>query len=201
MIIGGLQKLSLCDYPGTPAIVVFLQGCNFNCPFCHNKELLATTDGFKQLSQQDVLNYLEKRSHTVSAVVISGGEPTLQPNLIYFIEEIKALGYLVKLDTNGSRPDEICRLIQQNVVDYIAMDIKAPWQKYDLLSGNKVEQKAIEQSIQQTSKSGIAHHFRTTHYSPLLSGEDLIDIKSALPKQSLHIVQPYRDSSQAASVY
>lgn len=200
MIIGGLQKLSLCDYPGTPAIVIFLQGCNFNCPFCHNKQLLAATDGFKQLNRHDVLTYLKKRRSTVSAVVVSGGEPTLQPDLISFIEAIKSIGYLVKLDTNGSRPDEICSLIQKNLIDYIAMDVKAPWQKYDLLSGKKVEHKAIRDSIDQISKSGVAHHFRTTHYLPLLTGEDLIDIKSALPKTSLHIVQPYRDNSQAASV-
>jgi pyruvate formate lyase activating enzyme len=199
MIIGGMQKLSLCDYPGTPAIVVFLQGCNFNCPFCHNRQLLSTTSGPEQLSPKEVLEYLQKRRKTVSAVVVSGGEPTIQSDLIPFIEDIKTLGYGVKLDTNGSKPEDVCSLLRHNLIDYIAMDIKAPWQKYDLLSGRKVEHMAIKESIKSIADSGIPHHFRTTHYPPMLSEDDLTEIKSFLPKYSTHIIQPYKNITQSPS--
>lgn len=200
MKLGGMLKLSLCDYPGTPAIVVFLQGCNFNCPFCHNRQLLPTLNTPQQLSMKEVIEYLKKRSKTVSAVVVSGGEPTVQSDLILFIEKIKTLGYRVKLDTNGSRPEDVCNLIRHSLIDYIAMDIKAPWRKYDLLAGKKVEHMAIKESINCIANSGIPHHFRTTHYPPMLSEDDLIDIKSSLPKHSTHIIQPYKDSTQSASV-
>jgi len=201
MLVGGLHKLSLCDYPGIPAIVVFLQGCNFDCPFCHNRQLLATNVTHTQLSSQDILDYLQKRKNSVSAVVVSGGEPTLQPDLVDFIEAIKVIGYKIKLDTNGSRPDTICELLRLNLVDYIAMDIKAPWQKYDLLAGTRVEQGSIKESINSIVHSGISHHFRTTHFPPMLSDSDITEIKSILPKQSPHIVQPYnitKHSSNAA---
>lgn len=200
MIIGGMQKLSLCDYPGTPAIVIFLQGCNFNCPFCHNRQLLQTSNAPQQLSVKEVIKYLKKRRKTVSAVVISGGEPTVQSDLIVFIENIKTLGFRVKLDTNGSRPGDVRNLLRHSLVDYIAMDIKAPWQKYNLLSGKKVEHMTIKESIHCIADSGISHHFRTTHYPPMLSEDDLIEIKSSLPQNSAHIIQPYKDT-QSASVY
>lgn len=198
MIIGGLQKLSLSDYPGIPAIVIFLQGCNFDCPFCHNRQLLKTSAGNSQLSVQDVLGYLEKRSKNVSAVVISGGEPTLQADLILFSTTIKTMGYKVKLDTNGSRPDTICNLLRQNLVDYIAMDIKAPWEKYDLLAGTKVNPGLIKESINCIVESGIPHSFRTTHFTPMLSENDLSLIKLSLPEKSKYVVQPYKINKQSA---
>lgn len=199
MLIGGFQKLSLCDYPGTPAIVVFLQGCNFNCPFCHNRQLLSTAHSTSQVQEQEILHYLEKRRKTVPAVVISGGEPTLQSKLSLFIRAIKTMGYKVKLDTNGSRPDCIENLVLDGLVDYIAMDIKAPWQKYNLLSGAKVDRSSIQKSITCIAESGVPHHFRTTHYPPLLSEEDLGDIKAILPGKSAYIIQPFRDNHQALS--
>lgn len=198
MIIGGLQKLSLSDYPGIPAIVIFLQGCNFDCPFCHNRQLLKTSAGNSQLSVQDVLGYLEKRSKNVSAVVISGGEPTLQADLILFSTTIKTMGYKVKLDTNGSRPDTLCNLLRQNLVDYIAMDIKATWEKYDLLAGTKVNPGLIKESINCIVESGTPHHFRTTHFTPMLSENDLSLIKLSLPEKSKYVVQPYKINKQSA---
>lgn len=199
MIIGGMQKLSLCDYPGTPAIVLFLQGCNFNCPFCHNRQLLPLSGGTEQLNPKEVFDYLQKRRETVSAVVVSGGEPTIQTDLNTFLEAIKAMGYSVKLDTNGSKPEDICNLLRHNLIDYIAMDVKAPWQKYDLLAGKKVQHIAIKKSINSIADSGLPHHFRTTHYTPMLSKDDLIEIKSFLPKNSTHIIQPYQNNTQARS--
>ena len=195
MIIGGLHKLSLCDYPGTPAIVVFLQGCNFNCPFCHNRQLLPSSNTHEPLHLDELFNYLQKRRKNVSAVVVSGGEPTIQSELMHFIQTIKSMGYRVKLDTNGSRPEELYRLLRHELLDYIAMDIKAPWQKYDLLAGTKVKSQEIKRSISSIANSGIPHHFRTTHYPPMLSNDDLIDIRLSLPKSAKHIIQPYKTVS------
>ncbi|BHH85728.1 anaerobic ribonucleoside-triphosphate reductase activating protein [Desulforhopalus sp. 52FAK] len=201
MIIGGLQKLSLCDYPGTPAIVIFLQGCNFACPFCHNRPLLATSAGHSSLSAEDVLEYLEKRRTTVSAVVISGGEPTIQKDLVFFATAIKALGYKVKLDTNGSKPETIFNLLKQNLIDYIAMDIKAPWDKYELLAGTEVNLERIRESINSIVESGLPHHFRTTHFSPMLSEDDLSLIKTSLPKKSRYVVQPFKINDQSTNLH
>lgn len=195
MIIGGYEKLSLCDYPGTPAIVIFLQGCNFNCPFCHNRALLPFREGETPVKMKDILHYLRQRRNVVPAVVISGGEPTLQPDLDKFIQAIKKIGYKVKIDTNGSMPDCIASLLSRNLIDYIAMDVKGPWQKYDLLSGCEVDREAIQKSIRCIAESKIPHHFRTTHYPPMLTEEDLADIKSFLPGNSLHIVQPFKDNA------
>ena len=197
MIIGGLQKLSLCDYPGTPAIVIFLQGCNFSCPFCHNKQLLSMSAGKSQLNAQDVLDYLQKRHTTVPAVVISGGEPTIQDDLVLFTTAVKAMGYKVKLDTNGSRPETIYNLFQYNLINYIAMDIKAPWEKYELLAGTKVNPGLIKESINYIAESGIPHHFRTTHFPPMLGEDDLSLIESYLPQNSNYVVQQFKSIDQS----
>jgi pyruvate formate lyase activating enzyme len=192
MIIGGLQKLSLCDYPSTPAMVVFLQGCNFNCPFCHNRQLLPRAGTHRSLPMDELFDYLELRRRNVSAVVISGGEPTIQTNLVGFIQRIKAMGYKIKLATNGSRPEVRDDLLRHQLLNYIAMDVKGPGQKYDLLAGKRVEHQNIKKSISSIANSGVPHHFRTTHYPALLSEEDLTRIRSSLPKSSKYIVQPYR---------
>lgn len=191
MNIGGMQKLSLCDYPGTPSIVIFLQGCNFDCPFCHNKKLLPYKSQCGYLSETEIFDYLNKRQDKIPGVVISGGEPTIQRDLHTFIGEIKSLGYKTKLDTNGSHPEDISNLLNLDLLDYVAMDVKAPWQKYDLLAGRKIEEGAIRESISCIAASGIPHHFRTTFYPAMLSDEDLVDIKAFLPKTSHHIVQQF----------
>lgn len=191
MNIGGMQELSLCDYPGTPAIVIFLQGCNFDCPFCHNRKLLPYKSQCDGLSKTDIFDYLKKRQDKIPGVVISGGEPTVQRDLKCFIREIKSLGYKTKLDTNGSHPEDICNLLSHELLDYVAMDVKAPWQKYDLLAGRKIEERAIRKSISCIAASGIPHHFRTTFYPAMLSDEDLVDIKAFLPQTSQHVVQQF----------
>lgn len=191
MNIGGMQKLSLCDYPGTPAIVIFLQGCNFNCPFCHNRKLLPYKSQCESLNETDIFDYLKKRQDKIHGVVISGGEPTVQRDLQIFIRKIKSLGYKTKLDTNGSNPEDICDLLSHELLDYVAMDIKAPWQKYALLAGRKIDESAIRDSVTCIATSGIQHHFRTTFYPAMLSEEDLVDIKALLPKTSQHVVQQF----------
>lgn len=148
------------------------------------------------MSLEETFAYLHKRRSQMSAVVISGGEPTVHKDLIDFTGEIKALGYKVKLDTNGSNPKQIDNLLHRRLLDYIAMDIKAPWQKYDLLAGTKVQHEQIKKSILCIADSGIDHHFRTTHYPPMLSDDDLAEITSFLPKQSKYIVQPFKELSE-----
>ena len=122
-MIAGLQKMTLLDYPGKVACTVFLQGCNFRCPFCHNSDLLGK-DGPEPISEETLLTFLKKRVGLLDGVCITGGEPTLQPGLKALIEKIKELGFLVKLDTNGTRPDVMKELVQAGLVDYVAMDVK-----------------------------------------------------------------------------
>ena len=124
MIIGGMQKLTLLDYPSKTACLLFTQGCNFRCPFCHNKELLGNCNQGEIISEDDVFKYLKKRQGILDGVCISGGEPLLQKNIEEFIKKIKAMGFLIKIDTNGSCPVALKNLVDKKLVDYIAMDIK-----------------------------------------------------------------------------
>ena len=126
MLIGGFQKFSLIDYPGKICAIVFTQGCNFRCPYCYNPELVNPQKFTPSLSEKDVFSFLKKRKGQLDAVEITGGEPTLQKDLLAFLEKIKAMGFLVKLDSNGSSPDIIQEVVQRGAVNYLAMDIKAP---------------------------------------------------------------------------
>lgn len=192
MIIGGFQPLSLCDFPGTPAAVVFTQGCNWKCPFCHNRSLWEC--GKKSsLSVDQLLSYLVDRRRVLKGVVFTGGEPTLHNDLHQVLLLIKQIGYKIKLDSNGSEPERIYKLLDANLLDYIAMDIKAPWSKYSLLTGvKKVNITNIKRSIQIISQSEIDHEFRTTHPPHLLDNQDLENLRTFLPINSLHKVQTYR---------
>ena len=182
--IGGLAKYSLVDYPGKVAAVVFTQGCNFRCPYCHNQGLLKSKVSSSRLLDQGlVLEFLYKRQKQLDGVVITGGEPTLQPDLVDFIDTIKSLGYLVKLDTNGSRPEVLREVIAEGLVDYIAMDIKASLdkKKYDWVAGVAVDIGKIEESqniLRFCSQSNLAVEFRTTVDKNLLSSDDLFEIRN-----------------------
>lgn len=137
MQIGGLQKFSLLDYPGKISAVVFTQGCNFRCPYCHNPELVDPARYQECLPEEEIFSFLETRRGKLEAVTVTGGEPTLQKSLAPFLRRIKDMGFLVKLDTNGSRPDVLEELLRQKLIDYIAMDIKAPLEKYEAVTGWK----------------------------------------------------------------
>lgn len=194
MKIGGFETLSLCDYPGTPAAVVFTQGCNWRCPFCHNRSLLSLTPEEGKYESIAILNILRERRNVLDGVVLTGGEPTLQKDLFSFMVELKAMDYKVKLDTNGTQPVIIDSLLAHSVVDYIAMDIKAPWDKYGALTGDsKVDLNAVRESVEIISRGRAAHHFRTTYPPELLEEHDLEAIRNALPAGSPHIIQEYRD--------
>lgn len=191
MRIGGFQKISLIDYPGKIAAVVFTQGCNFRCPFCHNLSLVLPSCFSDPIDNKEVMAFLRTRIGKLQGVVVTGGEPTLQPDLADFIQEIKAMGYAVKLDTNGSRPRVLRSLITDHMLDYIAMDVKAPIDRYHEVSGVPVNPGHIQESITMIRKSGLAHEFRTTFPKPLLHKEDLPGILSLIDKDSHFKLQPF----------
>jgi pyruvate formate lyase activating enzyme len=195
MLIAGFQPFTLSDYPGRPAAIVFTQGCNFRCPFCHNRSLWPLTVSYPPAATRaSVLKHLAARKGLLAGLVVTGGEPTLDFDLPHFLADVKRLGIAVKLDTNGSRPDVIADLLKQALVDYIAMDIKAPLGKYNMLCGLPVDTDAIRQSINIIASGNVRHHFRTTYYRPRLSQDDLSELKQLVPPQSKHLTQAYRQS-------
>ena len=169
MRIGGLQKLTLLDFPGHVACTVFLHGCNFRCPFCHNAPLVLGTD---VISEEEILRFLKKRQGLLDGVAITGGEPLLSTGLDALLEKIKALGYRVKLDTNGSFPARLRELIDRQLVDYVAMDIKNTREKYALTAGADGMLPAVEESVRVLLRGLIPYEFRTTVVDELHEPED-----------------------------
>lgn len=192
MKFGGLVPFTLSDFPRHPAAIAFTQGCNFRCPFCHNAGLIPHRSETSLVPEEDVFAFLLKRRGRLDGLVVSGGEPTLHADLPDFLREVKRLGYLVKLDTNGSRPDMLWTLLDAELVDYIAMDVKAPFETYTRLAGATVDTAALQRSIMLIACSGVAHEFRTTNVEPLLSSEDLDAIRAMLPQTSFHRLQRFR---------
>lgn len=183
MKIGGLLKLSLIDYPGKISSVIFTQGCNLRCPYCHNPELVIPSKFNTVLPEKDIMEFLLKRRTQIDGVVFTGGEPLLQNDLIAFMREVKNMGHLIKLDTNGTDPRRLSEIIDLNLINYVAMDIKAPLEKYDLATGVNNSFKNIEESIKVIIESGIGHEFRTTLVKPFISEED-VPLMAALVKGS-----------------
>lgn len=169
MRIGGFVPVSFSDYPGKLSAVVFTAGCNFRCPFCHNWRLFA--NNVQLVTEEFVLQELANKIGKLDGVVVSGGEPTIQPDLEEFIDKIKSMDYLVKLDTNGSSPDVLDRLLPK--LDFVAMDIKAPANKYNLLTGVDVNLEDVARSVELIVASSISYQFRTTWVKGLLSESDI----------------------------
>ena len=193
MKISGLQKLTLLDCPGKMACTVFTYGCNFRCGFCHNA-LLVTEENSDSISEEEFFSFLRKRQGILEGVCISGGEPTLQRDLAEFIEKVKTLGYSVKLDTNGSRPDILKSLIDKRLIDYVAMDIKNSAEKYRITCGCEVDISAITESVSIIIESGISHEFRTTTVKEYHSAEDILSIAEWLKGDSKYFLQHFEDS-------
>ena len=168
MLIGGFQPFTLSDYPGRPAAIVFTQGCNFRCPYCHNRSLrpLSVAKPSPHTTKM-VLEFMSHRQGKLKGVVITGGEPTLQDDLPKFLQELKRMEFSVKLDTNGSRPEVVTALLADGLVDYIAMDIKAPLEKYALLCGRSVDTNAINRSISIVASGGVPFPFPDDLLPPL----------------------------------
>ena len=193
MKISGLQKLTLLDYPGKMACTVFTYSCNFRCPFCHNA-LLVTEENSDNISEDEFLSFLKKRQGILDGVCISGGEPTLQKDLAEFIGKIKTLGYSVKLDTNGSNPTILKKLIDEKLLDYVAMDIKNSPEKYSSTCGCEVDIAHIKESISIIKESGIDHEFRTTAVKEYHSAEDFDAIAEWIQGDSKYFIQHFEDS-------
>ncbi len=201
MKIGYLQKTSLIDYPGKICAVIFTQGCNFRCPYCHNPELVDTLSFTDSFSEEEILSWLPRRKGLLDGVVITGGEPTLQPDLIPFMQKIKDLGFLVKLDTNGSCPDVLAHAAREGLVDYIAMDIKAPFAKYHKAAGRQIDTRAVGMSIGTVTGSHVAYEFRTTLVSGLLCVDDIIEIGHMIKGASRYALQRFVSSKHLDQAY
>lgn len=196
MTIGGLQKVTLIDYPGKIACTVFLTRCNFRCPFCYSRELVLEEEIEKQpkMNIDDFFSFLEEKKGLLDACVVCGGEPTLDSQLKDFLKRIKKMGFLVKIDTNGYLPEKLKELIDENLVDYIAMDIKAPLneEKYSQAAGIKVDVERIKKSIELIKNSGIDYEFRTTVVPGLHRKEDLVEMARAIGPAKRYFFQNFR---------
>ncbi len=194
MYIKGLQKLTLLDYPDKMACTVFTAGCNFKCPFCHNASLVFNRDD-DRISEQDFFDFLSKRIGVIDGVCITGGEPTLQTDIVQFIEKIKQLGFLVKLDTNGYRPDVLKYLVDEKLIDYVAMDIKNCKEKYPLTSGvENIDISLIEQSVDFLLADNIDYEFRTTVVKDYHNPEDILKIGEWIKGAKRYYLQAFVDS-------
>ena len=199
MKIGGLQKLTLIDYPGKIACTVFLAGCNYRCPWCHNPELVLPEEIEKspKIPEKDFFNFLKLRKNLLEGVVICGGEPTINKDLPEFCQKIKKLGYLVKLDTNGSNPKILKDLIDKKLVDYVAMDIKAPKEKYMEAIGLKKSSsnrllKNVKESIDILKEGKIDYEFKTTMIPGLLGKEDIVKIVKWIGPAKRYYLQNFK---------
>lgn len=191
VIIGGLQRISLIDYPGKISAVVFLRGCNFRCGYCHNPELVLPKRYPPAVTEDSIFSFLRRRRDKLDAVVVTGGEPTVQPRLTDFLRKIKRLGLLLKLDTNGSNPKVIKEIIDQNLADYFAMDIKGSLEKYRRIVGYPVSLSDVRQSVQFIMNSEIDYEFRTTVVRSQLSLEDFLQIGKLIVGARLYILQKF----------
>lgn len=191
MKIGGLQRVSLIDYPGKIGAVIFTQGCNFRCPYCHNPELVDPDRYGPIIPEEDVLSFLDKRKGKLDAVTVTGGEPTLQPDLETFLEECRKRGYLIKMDTNGSKPDVLEKVIRERLVDYLAMDIKGPLKRYRQIASVEVDTSEIKRSIELIMTSGITYEFRTTVVRSQLDLQDLVSVAKLVRQARLYVLQPF----------
>lgn len=191
MKIGGLQKVSLIDYPGLICASIFFQGCNFQCSYCHNPELVNPMLFHPCLRESEVLDFLKARRGKIDAVTITGGEPTIQDDLIFFIKKIKKMGFAVKLDTNGSQPQVIKSLLAERMLDFIAMDIKGPLEKYASIAGVPVAEEKIMESVKSIVEAKIPHEFRTTIVKSQLAEKDILKIATLISGAGKYALQKF----------
>jgi pyruvate formate lyase activating enzyme len=200
MKIGGLEKLSLLDYPNNIAAIIFTQGCNFRCGFCYNPMLVWPTDkknkkGLSLINEKDLFLFLRSRLNRLDGVVISGGEPTIHSDLPSFIKKIKDLGLLIKLDTNGTNPEMLDYLWQKKLIDYVAMDLKAPWNKYEKVVACKINCSFIKKSVKLLIEKKIPHEFRTTLIPKFHKEEDIIKMGEMIKGADAWFLQKFVPSN------
>ena len=191
MMLGGLQKTTLIDYPGKVAATVFTTGCVWRCQYCHNPELVIPAQYAVPLNQEDFFTFLTQRRGKLEAVCITGGEPTLHRDLGLFIARIKQLGFLVKLDTNGMYPEHLERILADGNIDYIAMDIKGPLESYAHMVGVPISSRHIQRSIRLIMTSGYDYEFRTTLIAPLLNPNDFRAMGELIKGAKRYFLQNY----------
>ncbi len=194
MKIGGFQKFSLIDYPQKLSAIIFTSSCCFRCFFCYNPELVLPEQIKKQakISEKEILDFLEQRKGLLQGIVITGGEPLMHKDIDLFLKKIKKLGYSIKLDTNGFNPELLQELIDKNLIDYIAMDIKGPKEKYEQITGVKINIKKIEKSIEIIKNSGIDYEFRTTLIPGFLNKEDILSIARWIKGAKKYYLQNFK---------
>ena len=200
MRICGLQKLSMVDYPGKLAATVFTGGCNLRCPFCHNAPLVTRLNESPDLTEEEILEFLDARKGFLDGVVLSGGEPLLQSGAVDFLAKVRALGYTVKLDTNGCYPTALADILRRGLVDYVAMDIKNSREKYSLTVGiPDFDLAPIEESIRLLKESGMDYEFRTTIVREFHTTEDIRAIGQWVGSAPHYYLQNFVDSGDLLS--
>jgi len=198
MKIGGLQPVTLLDYPHKVAAIIFASGCNMRCPFCYNSNLVLPEQIklSQLLDKKQILDFLRRRRKYLEGVVITGGEPTLQSGLLSFCREVKKLGYDIKLDTNGLLPEALAKLLEAKLIDYIAMDIKGPIGQYKKFCGVDAAGQKIRGSIKLVMESGLPYEFRSTLVKGLHGAEDVAKMARAIKGAELYYLQNYNDSAR-----
>ena len=192
MLIGGFQKMTMLDYPGKVACTIFTYGCNFRCPFCHNATLVI--DEASLFDKEEIFSYLYKRKNILDGVVVTGGEPLLQPDIIDFLKELRETGLQIKLDTNGSFPEKLSEVIDLGLVDYVAMDIKNSKEKYEMTVGAKIDLSKIEKSVEILLQNRVDYEFRTTVVCQMHENADFEKIGEWLRGAKRLFLQQFRDS-------
>ena len=199
MQIHGFNKTTLLDYPGIVGCTIFTGFCNFRCPYCQNSDLVLNPNSQPVIPEEEIFAHLRKRKGITKGICISGGEPTLQPDLEDFIIKCRETGLLVKLDTNGYRPEVLKNLMEKELLDYVAMDIKAPLSSYEKVAGVKLDADRIKESVELIKKSGIDYEFRTTVVRELHGKEDFLKIGELLKGAKKYFLQGYVDSDRVIS--
>lgn len=193
MLISGLQKLTLLDFPGTVSCIVFTHGCNFRCPFCHNSSLVGGP-AQEEISENEVIDFLKSRKNILDGVVVSGGEPLLHPDIAEFLKKVKELGYKVKIDTNGTKPEMLKKLVNDGLVDYVAMDIKNSPEQYKSATGVDGLLEAVTESKDFLLSGNVEYEFRTTVVKGIHTKEQLVSLAKWIKGAKKYYLQKYKCS-------
>ena len=195
MKFNGFQRLTLLDYPGKVACTLFTAGCNLRCPFCHNASLVTHIDNTNIYNKEEILSYLGKRQGILEGVCISGGEPLMQAEIEDFIKEVKALGYSIKLDTNGFYPDKLISLVEKGLIDYVAVDIKNSYSKYAKTTGiENLDLSPLKRTVEFLLSGKVDYEFRTTIVEGLHTEADILDIGKTIKGAPRYFLQNFVDS-------
>ena len=192
MVVGGFQKTTLSDFPGVLSCIVFTRGCNFRCPYCHNPELVDPARFPRAISWNEITRFLRSRQGRIEGVVVTGGEPTLQEDLPERLQELKAMDLKVKLDTNGSNPGAVRRVLADRAADFISMDLKAPLDLYGRVAGTSVDTEAVRESLELLRTAGLPCEIRITYVPSLLTLEDLLRAAQLASAFDHRVIQAFR---------